>query len=158
MYFNTSTKAFGLSIDDVRRAHPESSIPDGISFGGFVPYEPSAVPEHNVFTHEAREVVPVKVAGVLTQQWAVAPRAAPIVPARVTRRQARQALLLAGLLEHVPTALAAIEDPIQRGMAEIEWADATDFDRDRPLLVALATALGLDGPGLDNLFIRAAQL
>lgn len=83
---------------------------------------------------------------------------APVVPASVTRRQARQALLLAGLLDSVDPAIAAIADPTERAMAQIEWQDSQDFERHRPLLVSLATALGLDSAALDQLFITASTL
>ena len=158
LYFNTKTQAIGLSVHDVRAANPESSIPDGATFGDFVPYADSVQPSYDAATHELREVAPSKVGGVLTQRWEVAARARPLVPARVTRRQARQALLLAGLLDQVPAAIAAIPDPIQRGMAEIEWADSTEFHRDRPLLIGLGQALGLDSAAMDALFIKAAKL
>ena len=79
-------------------------------------------------------------------------------PGRVTRRQARQALLLVGLLDDVETAIAAIEDPVQRRAVEIDWNDALDFERDNPTLLALAGAVGLDDSALDDLFRVAAAL
>lgn len=87
-----------------------------------------------------------------------APPALPSIPQQVTRRQARQALLLAGLLGHVPAKIAAIADPTARGMAQIEWDDSQIFERDRPLLIVLATQLGLTSSQLDALFVRAATL
>lgn len=71
MYANTRIKTFGLSIDDVRRAHPEASIPDGIAFGDFVPYAPSAIPQFNPMTQRPEETFPEPVNGELTQTWAV---------------------------------------------------------------------------------------
>ena len=85
-------------------------------------------------------------------------RAANPVPASVTRRQARQALLLAGLLPSVQPAINAIPDPTERGMAQIEWDDSQAFERHRPLLISLGYALGLDDAGLDALFVQAAAL
>lgn len=82
----------------------------------------------------------------------------PAVPQEVTRRQARQALLLAGLLDDVEPALAAITNPTERRMAQIEWEDSQVFERNRPVLVQLAGALGLDDAQLDQLFIDAAGL
>lgn len=82
----------------------------------------------------------------------------PPVPQSVTRRQARQALLLHGLLENVDPLIAAIPDATQRGLAQIEWGDSQDFERNRPLLILIGTALGLDSAGLDALFIQAAAL
>lgn len=80
------------------------------------------------------------------------------VPAFVTRRQARQALLLRNLLHLVEPAIAAIPDELQRGLAQIEWEDATDFERNRTLVIQIGMAIGLDSAGLDELFIFAATL
>jgi hypothetical protein len=80
------------------------------------------------------------------------------VPRSVTRRQARQALLLSGKLAQVQPAIDSIPDPIQRGMIQIEWDDSQTFERNRPALIALATAIGLDSPQIDNLFIEASKL
>ena len=83
------------------------------------------------------------------------PPSALQVPAKVARRQARQALLLAGLLDRVQPAIDAIEDLQQRQLAQIEWDDSQDFERHRPLLIQLGYALGLDDAGLDAIFIQA---
>ena len=77
------------------------------------------------------------------------------VPSSVSRRQGRQALLLAGLLDSVVATLDASEDPIERGLAKIEWEDAQEFRRDWPLVLMMGQRLGLD---LDALFIQAAAL
>lgn len=82
----------------------------------------------------------------------------PYVPASVTRRQAKQALLLNGLLGNVQPAIDAITDATQRGLIQIEWDDSQVFERNRPALIALGTALGLSDAQLDALFIEAAQL
>ncbi|MBY0237862.1 MAG: hypothetical protein K2X55_00960, partial [Burkholderiaceae bacterium] len=68
----------------------------------------------------------------------------PAVPNSVTRRQARQALLLAGLLDDVQTAIDGIADETQRRLAQIEWEDSLEFKRDRPLVISIGTALGLN--------------
>lgn len=80
------------------------------------------------------------------------------VPKSVTRRQARQALLLAGILDDVQPALDAIPDATQRGLMQIEWDDSQEFHRNRPALLALASALGLTSEQIDELFITAATL
>jgi len=82
----------------------------------------------------------------------------PTVPQWVTRRQARQALLLAGYLHAVQPAIDAIADPVQRALVQIEWDDSLHFERHRPALQALAAALGMSTHDLDLLFIAAAQL
>lgn len=78
------------------------------------------------------------------------------VPQVVTKRQARQALLLAGRLADVQPAIDAIPDPLQRGLVQIEWDDSQEFQRTRPSLIALASAIGLTSQDLDQLFILAA--
>ena len=80
------------------------------------------------------------------------------VPQVVTRRQARQALLLAGLLDSVQAAISAIQDTTQRRLAQIEWDDSQNFERQRPLLISLATGLGLTSAQLDQLFVTASGL
>ena len=82
----------------------------------------------------------------------------PRVPAKVTRRQARQALAMEGLLDKVQPAIDAIPGPQQRQLAQIEWDDSQDFERSRPLLIQLGHAIGLTDAGIDALFIRAGGL
>lgn len=82
----------------------------------------------------------------------------PAVPHSVTRRQARQALLLAGLLDMVQPAIDAIPSPTARAIVEIEWNDSLHFERDRPALIGLATALGMTSAQLDQFFITASKL
>lgn len=84
------------------------------------------------------------------------PAPAVVVPESVTRRQARQALLLAGLLDSVQPAIDAIPDPIERGLVQIDWDDSQEFERHRPTLLMLASALGLTEEQVDTLFIAAA--
>jgi len=82
----------------------------------------------------------------------------PVIPAAVTRRQARQALLLAGLLDKVQPAIDGIEDPVARSLAQIEWDDSQAFERARPVLIQLGAAIGLDAAGLDKIFVDAEKL
>lgn len=77
----------------------------------------------------------------------------PIVPKSVTMRQARLALLGAGLLGAVETAIT------QAGAAAgIEWEYAQSVDRDYGLVPTMAAALGLTDAQLDALFVVAAAL
>lgn len=82
----------------------------------------------------------------------------PVIPKAVTMRQARLALLQAGLLDDVAQAIAAIQDPTQRQAASIEWEYSTEVVRDRQWVVTLAAALGLSSEQLDQLFVLAATL
>ena len=76
----------------------------------------------------------------------------------VAMRQARLALLGAGLLGQVSSAIAAIPDATQRAAAEIEWEYATEVLRDSPWVLQLSNALGLDDDQLDKLFTIASAL
>lgn len=83
----------------------------------------------------------------------------PLVPAitSVTMRQARLALLGAGLLDSVNAAIAAMPTP-ERSAALIEWEYAQTVDRHSPFTQQLAAGLGLTDAQLDELFTTAASL
>lgn len=84
------------------------------------------------------------------------PPVAP-VPEVVTMRQARLALLGAGLLAQVNGAIAAM--PGDEGeAARIEWEYAQEVHRDSPLVAALSAAFGWTGAQLDDLFTEGAKL
>jgi hypothetical protein len=75
-------------------------------------------------------------------------------PKVVTMRQARLALLQAGLLTTVDTAIANGID----GAMKIEWEYATEVRRDWESLITMATALGMTSSQLDDLFLLASTL
>ena len=79
------------------------------------------------------------------------------VPNSVTMRQARLALLGAGLLAGVDAAINALPSP-QKEAARIEWEYATEVQRSSGLVPMMVVALGLDDAALDALFIEAAAL
>jgi hypothetical protein len=81
----------------------------------------------------------------------------PPVPAEVTMRQARLALLAIGKLDQVAPAIEAL-DGAERDAARIEWEFSSAVVRSRPLVAMLGQALGLDEEALDQLFITAAGL
>jgi hypothetical protein len=64
-----------------------------------------------------------------------------------SRFQAKAALHLAGLLDTIEAVVAAA-DPV----AQIAWADATDFRRNSPTIAALAAGTGLTDAQIDDLF------
>ena len=77
--------------------------------------------------------------------------------ARVTMRQARLALLGAGLLPNVNAAIAAMTGP-QGEAARIEWEYSQEVQRDRGLVSTLGAQLGMTEAQLDALFATAAAL
>ena len=85
------------------------------------------------------------------------PPAPPVVPSAVTMRQARLALLGAGLLDDVDAAINALPSP-QKEAARIEWEYAQEVQRHNGFVSVLAPMLGMTAEQTDNLFIVAAQL
>lgn len=97
-------------------------------------------------------------------QWRVATEAdiqsvaaASIIPTSITRRQARLALLHAGKLAAVESAIATIADPIHQMAAQIEYENAT-WERGNPWIEQLGAQIGLTPADIDQLFITAANL
>lgn len=87
----------------------------------------------------------------------VTPATADPVPEVVTPRQAKIALLQAGLLDDVEAGIEAIADPAIKRLAQIEWEYAQEVRRDWPLLNQLAADMGMTDEQLDELF-RAAVI
>jgi len=79
------------------------------------------------------------------------------VPQSVTMRQARLALLGAGLLSSVETAIASMSEP-ERTAAQITWEFAQTVDRQFGMVPELAASLGMTDAQIDDLFIAASKL
>ena len=78
-------------------------------------------------------------------------------PKVISMRQARLALLGAGLLASVDAAIAATPNT-EGDAARIEWEYAQEVRRDSPLLAGMIAALGLTNEQVDGLFLAAAGL
>lgn len=117
--------------------------------GRWLPSEP---PEFDPVTHYVEPVVPVP-AGAEAVGYVVSPHVVP-VPTVVSMRQARLALLGAGMLASVDSAVAGMTGTAGEA-ARIEWEYATSVDRGSPLVQGLAVALNLDDAALDALFTAA---
>ena len=75
----------------------------------------------------------------------------------VTMRQARLALLGAGKLSTVNAAIAAMQGA-QGEAARIEWEYSQEVQRDRGLVTALGSQMGMTEKELDALFTAAAAI
>lgn len=75
----------------------------------------------------------------------------------VEMRQARLALLQAGLLSSVEAAIAGLEEPV-KSYVEIEWEYSITFERAHEWVQSFSSALGLSEEQLDKLFELAATL
>jgi len=79
------------------------------------------------------------------------------VPQSITMRQARLALLGAGLLDNVSAVINSLPEPT-KSAAMIEWEYASEVQRTTGLVASMGAALGLTEAQLDSLFIQAAQI
>ncbi len=150
----------------IRAAHPHMSIPDGADLTG-IGYAklhpttpPTPGPNQRVVAGE-----PVLVGGEWREDWGVvaltpeeieAARRAS-VPASVTMRQARLALLGAGLLAGIDAAINSLPSP-QKEAARIEWEYSQEVQRQNGFVSVLAPMLGLTEAQTDALFLTAAGL
>lgn len=81
------------------------------------------------------------------------PAPATPIPQIVTRAQFKLALLDLDLLDDVDALVAASTD---RAL-QINWAERLEFERNHPLVIATAAALGKTEAEIDALFVLAAS-
>jgi hypothetical protein len=165
-YINQDTFEYPVSAAQIIAAHPNTSFP--------IPFEPpdnfsrvSEVlpPSFNSLTQKASELSPEFVDTAWRQRWLVVPLSASEiaaaatakVPISVTRVQARMALAEAGLLVQVDGVVTAMTG-LTGEFAKIKWFDATQIDRDDPLVNQMGGLLNKTPEQMDALFVRAAQL
>ena len=80
------------------------------------------------------------------------------VPAVVSARQIRQALVLSGItMAQIEQALNSMPEP-NRSLAFIEWEYSNEFQRYRPLTIAVAQMLGWTEDQMDDLWVLAFSL
>ena len=77
----------------------------------------------------------------------------PVPPIVVSPRQIRQALTRANLRTQVESAVASGDQDLKDW-----WEFATQVEESHPMVVAMASGLGIDGSGLHDLFVLAKSL
>lgn len=143
-------------IDGIRyqRAILKNWSPEELAaIGLYAPAEADAIPEGKVVASTSVQ----RVDGVVKFVHTLEDAPPPAVPALVSMRQARLALLGAGLLSLIDAAIDDMDEP-DRSAARIEWEYATELRRDHPLITALASQLDLSEQQVDGLFIAAGQI
>lgn len=89
-------------------------------------------------------------------QWILS---TPSVPESVSARQIRLWLINNGIqLTQVDDAINSIQDPIVRETVKVEWEYAPYVERNHPMLMPLAQALGLTEEQIDQAFIVAQNI
>ncbi len=167
-YYNTQTQTFGHSHDDVARATNASFAVGTVQVGS---YRLCTVAPEPAYNHDTQRIEPAATPtpGAGGQAWVrgwqvvdltpaeIAAIAKAKVPASVTMRQGRLALLAAGKLAQVDAAIASLPEP-QKSGALIEWNYSNELQRNNAFVATLGGALGLTEAQVDQLFIAAAQL
>ncbi len=77
----------------------------------------------------------------------------PYVPKSLTPVQARIALNNAGLRTQVDNAVSSADQNTKD-----YWEFATSIDRNNPILISMATSLGITSEQVDQLFIEGAKI
>lgn len=104
-----------------------------------------------------RRVVVVVCEAVPWSAEEIAAHRKSMVPESVTMRQARLAMLGAGILDDVEALIAQMPGDEGRA-ARIDWEYALDVRRDWPLIDGLGSQLGLSEQQIDDLFVAAAAV
>ena len=86
------------------------------------------------------------------------PPAPPQVPQQVTRAQGKVVLIQMGLWPQVVAYVDAIQDPLQKAIAEVAVYETLHWQRSSPFLNQAADALGITQEQMDALFIQAAEV
>lgn len=86
----------------------------------------------------------------------VKPPTPPIELSPVSRRKLRLTLVRNQIpLSRIEELIAAMPEGLEKEEAQIEWADATEFDREHPTLLLIAEALNLSKEKVDEMWIEA---
>ena len=89
--------------------------------------------------------------------WAVTYEKPPLKP--LTRRQFRLALVMNGFaLADIEALINQIEDDMQRQIIQIEWQDATVFERNNNSLLTMSSLIGLSSAQIDALWSQGLKL
>jgi hypothetical protein len=167
---DTGAARYPVTLTDFRRENPRLLMraapdPEGLAAHGLFPVAPTEAPAPDISKDVTRGAALQD--GTWVEVWTVTDAPPEAVAERfaarragmvVTMRQARLALLGAGLLALVEGSLAAIEDEAERAAAQITWEFAIEVRRTDPLIAALAPVLGLTDEQIDALFAVAETL
>lgn len=146
---------------------PASALtPEEASIFRVVPLTPVAPPEFNPMTQFCSRDGCELVDGKWQYKWAVTDMTLEqietkkeeyrlsLIPALLTRRQFKIALIRAGLFETVETIVNSSTDL----ELKITYQEALEFERNHPMVVMMASAMGKTEREIDDLFTLGATL
>ena len=152
---------YPYTLTDLKLAHQQVSFPNDMTNFDTLPW--NCYPVQPIDPPMATDMIAIRsmpelVNGVWEERWVLEPAPPAIAPQIVSMRQARLALLQAGLLDRVDEIITAIEDPIERKQAQITWDYSVEVDRNDPLVSYITAAFELSSAQIDDLLILASQL
>lgn len=148
-----------LPFSDKASYYGLDATPEFMLANGYLPVIGSQ-PEFDTATHKLQGVSYEVTATQVNKVYSVVEKTAEdllaeakaLVPTSVTPRQARIALLRAGMLDAVNQAVTSNAE------WAITWEFATEVKRDDPMIAAVQELLGKTELEIDQLFIEASKL
>lgn len=80
------------------------------------------------------------------------------VPQEISLRQARELMILRGMMGAVTNAIDSMEDETQKMVIQNYWEYSSVFERSNPKLIGFAGVLGMTDADIDSFFIEASVL
>lgn len=182
-YIFTATNQYPVSESEIRAANNQTSFPSPfVPPEGYELVFPAPIPSYDQVSETYREIAPELINGHYEQRFEVVPKfseytdaegvihsvaeqltaqaeAARLasIPVSVTMRQARLALLNAGILTQANDAINTMTG-IEGDAARIEWEFSNEVRRDSALVSGIGSSLNLTNVQVDDLFIAASVL
>lgn len=126
----------------------------------------STAPQNPTIVDDEGNPAPSKYHELVDGVWIVSDENAAILEQErlaamkpLKRRQFRLTLAMNGYdLKEIEALIDQIEDPMQRTITQIEWQDATDFERTNPTLLKMAELMQLTTAQVDQLWAFGLSL
>lgn len=150
-YINAITGTI-MNIEEIRTSNPHISIPNNADLTslGYEKLHQLEMPKTSK-GYRIEVTKPAKINGRWQRGWRQVQLdenekmelIASSVPAQVSMKQFRLALLYAGLLNTIESGINEIQDPILRQATKIEWEYDTSIKRDKEIIKTIASVLDL---------------
>ena len=161
-----SVKTFAKKLNELGDTEADLTQPVDIKEGRFITIRLNELPRgvsepiNPTITDNEGNTAPSRLHELEEGVWVISEENAEILEQErlaamkpLKRRQFRLTLVMNGYdLNEIEALIDQIEDPMQRTIAQIEWQDATDFERTNPTLLMMAQMLGLTSEQLDSLW------
>lgn len=114
-------------------------------------FDPDTPPQAN--TYGVDDEVEVGWISDGSGQFVAPPPPAPVIPSRISKKQAKWHLVDLDLYDAVSAAISSMDIK-----AQIAWSDADYFDRTDPLIAGMQALLNMTNAEVDTFFVEANKL